>query len=215
MIFHGYYADVPDAEIERFVQGQELARLVTIGPDGMSHLGLYPFAYDGKTFDLHLVRADEQIQDLKLNARCLLEVDEVLGVVPSYWVHPENAGSATAYHRTVIFECLASVLEDPAAVAAQQARLLARYQPEGGFRTVDPADPLYRGMIAQLAAVSLAIARRRIKFKLGQNRPPEARRRVIAELRARGRPGDGRAADALEWTLDQTPREADPQRRDG
>jgi predicted FMN-binding regulatory protein PaiB len=45
------------------------------------------------------------------------------------------------------------------------------------------------------------IHRTRVKFKLGQNRPPQARRRIIEELRRRGGPTDGRAADALEWTL--------------
>ncbi len=213
MIFHDYYADVPEAEIERFVGSQELVRLVTVSADGTPHLGLYPFVYDGRTFDLHLVRADEQVEDLKRTPRGLLEVDEVLGVIPSYWVHAEYAGSATAYHRTVIFECSASVVEDPAAVATQQARLLERYQPEGGFRPLDPGDPLYRGAMAQLAAVSLAVTRRRTKFKLGQNRPPETRRRVIDELRKRGRPSDQRAADALEWTLDHTPRDANRRRR--
>lgn len=212
MIFHDYYADVSEAEIDRFVGRQELARLVTVGTDGTPHLGLYPFVYDGGTFDLHLVSADEQVQDLKQHPRGLLEVDEVLGVIPSYWVHAEYAGSATAYHRTVIFECTASVLEDPAAVAAQQARLLARYQPEGGFRPLDPGDPLYRGAMTQLAAVSLAITRRRVKFKLGQNRPPDARRRVIDELRRRDRPNDRRAADALEWTLANTQRDANRRR---
>ena len=54
---------------------------------------------------------------------------------------------------------------------------------------------------AQLAAVTLRITRCRPKFKLGQNRPLEARRAVIAELRRRGRPNDARAADALEWTI--------------
>jgi hypothetical protein len=213
MIFHDYYAEIPRLEIDRFVETQELARLVTVGEDGTPHIGLYPFIYDGTTFDLHLVRADEQIQDLKRRARCLLELDEVLGVIPSYWVHPEYAGSATAYHRTVIFECSAAVVEDPAAVAAQQVKLLARYQPEGGFRALDPNDPLYRGAMAQLAAVSLEITRCRAKFKLGQNRPPEARRHVIAELRKRGRANDLRAADALEWTLDHTPRDAERQGR--
>ncbi len=201
MIFHDYYANIPRAEIDRFVERQELCRLVTLGEDGTPHLGLYPFVYDGVALDLHLVRADEQIQDLKARPRCLAEVDEVLGVIPSYWVHPQYAGSATAYHRTVIFECDATVVEDPAAVAAQQLRLLARYQPEGGYRGLDPADPLYRGALGQLAAVRLAITRCRPKWKLGQNRPAETRRRVIAELRTRGRPNDQRAADALEWTL--------------
>jgi len=49
--------------------------------------------------------------------------------------------------------------------------------------------------------VRLEITTRRAKFKLGQNRPAEARRRIIRELRERGRALDGRAADALEWTL--------------
>jgi len=212
VIFHDYYADVPEAEIERFVQGQELARLVTVGAGGAPHLGLYPFVHDGTAFDLHLVRTDEQVEDLRVNPVCVLEVDEVLGVVPSYWVHAEYAGAATAYHRTVIFECRASVVDDPAAVVAQQARLLARYQPEGGFRPLAPGDPLYRGAVAQLAAVRLAVTRRRAKFKLGQNRPAETRRKVILELRRRGRPGDARAADALEWTLGPTARDADRQK---
>jgi hypothetical protein len=201
MIFHEYYTAIPPEEIERFVGTQELGRLVTVGADGMPHIGLYPFVRDDAAIDLHLVRQDEQVADLRARPRCLFEVDEVLGVIPSYWVHAEYAGSATAYHRTVIFECLATVGETPAAVAAQQVRLLQRYQPEGGFRPLAVEDPLYRGVLAQLAAIRLAVQRVRPKFKLGQNRPAATRQRVIAELRARGRPGDARAADALEWTL--------------
>ena len=204
MIFHDYYANVSRDAVDQLVQSQELARLITVGDDSIPHVGLYPFVYDGKTFDLHLVRSDEQIKDLKARPRCVLEVDEILAVIPSYWVSREYGGAATAYHRTVIFECEATVVEDPAAVAAQQERLLARYQPEGGFRPLDPESPLYRGAMAQLAAVRLDINRWRAKFKLGQNRPAEARRQVIAELRKRGRPNDGRAADALQWTLDRS-----------
>jgi predicted FMN-binding regulatory protein PaiB len=203
MIFHDVYGQVPGEEIARFVDGQELGRLLTVGADGVPHIGLYPFVRDGAAIDLHLVREDELAVDLAARPQCVFEVDEVLGVIPSYWVHAEYGGSATAYHRTVIFECRATVVEDPAAVAAQQVRLLARYQPEGGFRPLDPGDPLYRGALRTLAAVRLEVLRTRVKFKLAQNRPPEARRRVIAELRKRGRPMDARAADAIEWTLAQ------------
>lgn len=202
MIFHDYYSELPATEVDRVVLAQELGRLVTVGADATPHLGLYPFVYEGDAVDVHLVRVDEQIADLKARPRCLFEVDEVLAVIPSYWVHAEYAGSATAYHRTVIFECTAQVIETPEAVATQQRRLLARYQPEGGYRPLDPTDPLYRGALGQLAAVHLTITRRRAKFKLGQNRPAETRRRVIAELRRRGRAQDARAAEALEWTID-------------
>jgi predicted FMN-binding regulatory protein PaiB len=204
MIFHGYYADLPTDEVEAFVQAQPLGRLVTVGEDGTPHIGLYPFLYDGRTVHLHLVRRDEQVADLQARRRCLFEVDEVLAVIPSYWVHSEYAGSATAYHRTVIFECNGAVSEDPASVAAQQVGLLAKYQPEGGFRPLSVADPLYSHALGQLAAVTLDITARRTKFKLGQNRPPAARRRVIEKLRERGHVNDGRAADALEGTLRPT-----------
>ena len=78
---------------------------------------------------------------------------------------------------------------------------MARYQPEGRFRAIRPDDPLYRGALAQLAAVRLGVERTRVKFKLAQNRPPETRRQIIHFLRERGRPNDIRAAEALESTL--------------
>ena len=202
MIFHGYYTDVPPDEVDRFVRSQEMGRLVTVGADGTPHLGLYPFAYDGAAIEIHLVRRDEQMEDLRVRPRCLFEVDEVLGVIPSYWVDPENAVMATAYHRTVIFDCEATISEDAAALAAQQTRLLGRYQPEGGFRPVTPDDPLYRGAIAHIAAVRLDVRARRPKFKLAQNRPLDTRAKIVEELRKRGRPNDRRAADALQWTID-------------
>lgn len=201
MIFHDIYTNVPDAEIERFVGAQELGRLVTVGADGTPHLGLYPFAYDGAAFEIHLVRTDEQIADLGARAPCLFEVDDVLATIPSYWVDPENAVMATAYHRTVLFECEATVSDDAVALAAQQMRLLARYQPEGGFRPVTADDPMYRGAIHHIAAVRLAVRARRAKFKLAQNRPPEVRAKIAEALRRRGRPNDARAAEALDWTL--------------
>ena len=202
MIFHGYYTDVPPGEVDRFVRSQEMGRLVTVGADGTPHIGLYPFAYDGAAIEIHLVRRDEQMEDLRARPRCLFEVDEVLGVIPSYWVDPENAVMATAYHRTVIFDCEATISEDAAALAAQQTRLLGRYQPEGGFRPVTPDDPLYRGAIAHIAAVRLDVRARRLKFKLGQNRPLDTRAKIVEELRKRGRPNDRLAADALQWTID-------------
>ena len=202
MIFHDHDTDIPAAEIERFIAAQELGRLVTVGAAGTPHIGLYPFVYVADIVELHLVRADEQMADLKVDPRCVFELDEILATIPSYWVHPEYAGFATAYHRTVILECTAAVSEDPEDIAAQQRRLLARYQPEGGFRPLAPVDPLYTGAFAQIAALRLSVRRRRAKFKLGQNRPPAARRRVIDELRKRGRPLDARAADALQWTID-------------
>jgi predicted FMN-binding regulatory protein PaiB len=202
VIHYDYYADVPPAAIDAFVRESELGRLVTVSADGVPDIGLYPFVYEGDTIEVHLNRADRQLAHLKTRPRCLFEVDEVLAVIPSYWVHPENAVMATAYHRTVIFECEATVSDDAAELAAQQMRLLARYQPEGGFQPVTPDHPLYRGAIAHIAAIRLRIGDRRVKFKLAQNRSPEVRAGIVGELRKRGRRNDDRAAEAVQWTID-------------
>jgi uncharacterized protein len=203
VIYYDYYTDIPPETVNAFVREREIGRLVTVSAEGLPHIGLYPFVYEGTAVEMHLNRADEQFGDLKVHPQCIFEVDEVLAVIPSYWVHPEDAVMATAYHKTVIFVCEATVFEDAAVLAEQQMRLLARYQPEGGFRPVTPEDPLYRGAIAHIAAVRLAIKDRRVKFKLGQNRSVAVRTKIVEEMRKRGRRNDARAADALQWTIDR------------
>jgi predicted FMN-binding regulatory protein PaiB len=110
---------------------------------------------------------------------------------------------ATAYHRTVIFECDAEVSEDAEVLAAQQQRLMARYQPDGGYQPVTTGHAQYRGPFQQIAALTLRIRARKVKWKLAQNRDRATREKLIGELRKRGRPTDAGAADALQWTLDR------------
>lgn len=202
MIFYDYYADVPDDALTRFVTSQELGRLVTASAAGQPHIGLYPFLFLGGTIEIHLHRADEQLADLRANPKCAFEVDEIHATVPSHWSHPANAMFATAYHRTVIFECDAGISEDHAVLGAQQQRLMERYQPDGGFKNVSAEHAMYRGGFNHIAALTLTVRERKVKWKLAQNRDRDARAKLIADLRKRARPTDAAAADALQWTLD-------------
>src|SRR6187455_1102331 len=201
MMFYDYYADVPEDTLRDFVTAQELGRLVTVDDKGQPHIGLYPFRYAGDAIEMHLHRNDEQLADLAGNPRCSFEVDEVLGSIPSHWIHATNAMFATAYHRTVIFECEAEVSEDPEVLAAQQRRLMAHYQPDG-HTTVSTDHAMYRGPFREISALTLHVRARKVKWKLGQNRSREQREFIIAQLRTRARPTDASAADALQWTLD-------------
>lgn len=205
MMFYDYYADVPEDALRAFVTTQQLGRLVTASPDGQPHLGLYPFLFLGDRIEMHLHRNDEQLADLAANPRCAFEVDEVLGSIPSHWVHATNAMFATAYHRAVIFECEAQVSDDAEVLAAQQQRLMQHYQPDGGHTPVSAEHAMYRGPFREIRALTLNVRARKVKWKLGQNRNPEQLARVIAELRRRGRPTDPAAADALQWSLDRQP----------
>jgi predicted FMN-binding regulatory protein PaiB len=206
MIFYDYYADIPEDTLREFVTGQQLGRLVTASPEGQPHIGLYPFLFLGDTIEIHLHRSDEQLADLAANSRCAFEVDEVLGSIPSHWSHATNAMFATAYHRTVIFECEAVVSDDHHVLAAQQQRLMQHYQPEGGHTPVGADHAMYRNAFREIRALTLTVRARKVKWKLGQNRKREQLEKLIAELRARGRPTDPAAADALQWSLDRQPR---------
>lgn len=205
MKFYDYYADVPEDTLREFVSSQQLGRLVTVGAEGQPHIGLYPFLFEGDAVEIHLHRSDEQLADLRANARCAFEVDEVLATVPSHWTHATNAMFATAYHRVVIFECEASISEDPEVLAAQQQRLMAHYQPEGGHHPVSASLAMYRGPFKEIAALTLFVRARKVKWKLAQNRDRKNREKVIAALRQRGRAGDATAAEALQWALDREP----------
>ena len=203
MIFYDYYANVPDDTLREFVSHQQLGRFITVNPDGQPHLGLYPFLFLGEKIEIHLLRNDEQLADLLANKKCVFEVDEIHGSIPSHWVHASNAMFATAYHRTVIFECDAEVSDDGEVLAARQQRLMQHYQPDGGHQPVSTAHAMYRGPFKEIRALTLGVRARKVKWKLAQNRSREQRERIIAELRQRGRPTDPGAADALQWTLDQ------------
>lgn len=205
MMFYDYYADVPEDLLREFIASQQLGRLITAGADGQPHLGLYPFHYLGDVIEMHLHRNDEQLADLLANPKCAFEVDETLGTIPSHWIHPANAMFATAYHRTVIFECMVRISDDPEVLAAQQQRLMRHYQPDGGHTAVTTEHAMYRGAFREIRALTLTVRARKVKWKLGQNRTRAERERVIAGLRGRGRPTDAGAADALQWTLDREP----------
>jgi transcriptional regulator len=202
MMFYDYYADIPEDALREFVATQQLGRLITVGAEGQPHIGLYPFLFQGDRIEMHLHRNDEQAADLTANRRCSFEVDEVLAAVPSHWLHATNAMFATAYHRAVVFECEATVSDDPEVLAAQQQRLMQHYQPAGGHTAVTTEHAMYRGAFKEIRALSLAVRARKVKWKLAQNRSRDLREKVIRELRVRGRPTDAAAADALQWSLD-------------
>jgi predicted FMN-binding regulatory protein PaiB len=201
-MFYDYYSDVPAQAQDEFIRRQELGRLVTASAEGQPHIGLYPFVLTGSAIEMHLHRSDEQLADLRANPRCAFEVDEIHGSIPSHWVHAKSAMFATAFHRVVIFECEADVSEDPDVLAGQQQRLMRQYQPEGGYQEVSGGDAMYRGPLGTIAALTLTVRARKVKWKLAQNRDRARREKVIAELRKRGRPADAGAADALQWALD-------------
>lgn len=177
MIDYPYYRPTP-AELAALIASQRLGRLVTANAEGRPHIGLYPFVTVGDAVELHLLKGDAQVADIRQNAKVVFEVDEILAFVPSYFEHPESGQRADHYYRTAIVEGEARIANEPDAVADHLNRLITRYQPERGYRTVTASDPMYASSVVRLVMIRIDTTRVWGKFKLGQQLSPEDRERV-------------------------------------
>ena len=188
---------------ERFVAGQRHGTLIATPPDGHPRVSILPFVKAGDEIELHCVQADPTFAALQANPRVTFLVSDFLAFTPHDFVDARDAGRATLNFRAVAYECWAAWSTDPADVAAALARLLAAYEPDASYEPIQD-DALYGGRLRRLAALRLRVLDRQAKFKVGPAVPDQKKREIAGRLRARGLPGDERAAEVIEAYLPGT-----------
>lgn len=122
---------------------------------------------------------------------------ETVASIPSYFLDPERACPATTLYRSVQVHGTVEVLDDDDAKARVLAALMAKYQPEGGYRPLRADDPMYRKAIAGLLVMRVPLTRIDGKAKLGQNRTPHEVCTLMERLWERGGTHDPAAIEAL------------------
>ncbi len=201
MQFYPFYRQDDPAQVECLIHSQVSCNLLTTSKAGMIHNGIFNHDHlDGKIV-LHLNKTDEQVADLKVNPQATVAFQDLLCLIPSYWVDAQYGGAATMYYRYAEFTCDAILEDNPQKMQALLQTLMDRYQPEGHYQALDPKDPIYKASFSTLTMVTLTPVSSRTKWKLGQNKTMEQRLNVLTELRKRGTAGDLRAADEVERWL--------------
>jgi transcriptional regulator len=188
-------------EAERWVAGQRHGTLIATPPGGHPQVSILPFVKSGDEVEIHMVQLDPTFEAMCANPRVTFLVSDFLAFTPHDWVDPEDGGRATLNFRAVAFECEAKVSIEPADVAAALSRLLASYEPDAAYRPLRDGE-FYGARLRRLATAKLEIQRVDAKFKVGPAAPAEVKRRVAAGLRNRRWPGDERAAEEIEATVD-------------
>lgn len=189
----------PEA-VAAFVAGQRHGHLIATPPGGYPQVSILPFVKAGDEIELHCVQEDPTFAAVQANPRVTFFVPDFLAASRHDWVDPQDAGRATLNFRAVSFLCEATTSTAPTDVAAALARLLAAYEPGAEYEPIVDGD-FYGPRLRRLAAIRLRIVATDAKFKVGPAATVTVKRRVIAGLRTRGEPGDGRAADVIEATL--------------
>lgn len=185
-----YRAD--DALAWRLLEEAHVVHLASTTDTGEPVLrALHAAAYGGALF-FHGAPAGEKTACL--GRRAVASAERVIASIPSYFLDPERACPATTYYAAAQAHGALEEVRAPEEKAEALAALMRKHQPEGRHAPLDASSPLYRKAIAGLLVFSLRPDRVDGKLKIGQNRSPTERARVLDCLWTRGDPGDARAA---------------------
>jgi len=194
------YPTPPDLA-EEFVQSMRHGTIIAAPADGFPQVSILPFVKTGEEIELHFVQLDPTFQALQADPRCTFLVSDFLAFTPHHFVDPDDAGRATLHFRAVAYECEARFISsEPADVAGALSRLLAHHEPGARYDAMG-VNERYGPRLRMLGTARLTIVKTHAKFKTGPADTPAVKRQVIAGLRARGEPGDARAADVIEEYL--------------
>ncbi len=194
------FAETDRGRLHDLIEAYDFAMLITGGTStpAISHL---PFVLDRNagpngTLQAHMARANPQWQSF--NGEALVVFRGPHSYVSPTWYEPGTPAVPTWNYAVVHAYGTPRIIDDAAAVRAQQERLIAVH--ESG-RTPpwsmagQPAD-FIDNMLAGIVAFAIPIARLVGKFKLSQNRPATDRSGVVAGLQGQG---DAAAQGLAPW----------------
>ena len=128
----------------------------------------------------HGAPAGEKMEGVGREA--VIGAEEIVASIPSWFLDPVRACPTTTYYVSAQAAGRIEEIEDIARKAAVLDALMKKYQPEGGHEPIRADDPLYRKAVAGLLVAGMKLDRVACKAKLGQNRKPEERTRVLEHL---------------------------------
>lgn len=182
------------------LEGASTIQLATRTPEGAPVLRVLDSAVVGDLIVFHGAVAGEKAQCVGQPA--VVSVHEDVASIPSYFIDPQMACPATTYYRSVQAHGTIVELSEPAEKAEALQAFMEHQQPEGGYRPIEAADPLYQLELKRVRVFGVRVERVDAKVSIGQDRPAERTRRIAEGLWRRGDPGDTRA---LRVVLDASP----------
>ena len=197
MMWQTAYSPKKTENIFKFAKTQDYATLITHFKNDVQ-IGLFNPLFQENKLYLHLNKNDVQIRQLNENPQAKLTFTEILTLIPSYWVDPNDGGKATMYYRHLELQCSSKIYNETTELLPILQKMLQHYQNEGGYQPLAINSKIYQSAFATLSIVELTPKKQRTRWKLGQNLPIEKRKEIVAKLIARGKPSDLKAAQLIE-----------------
>jgi predicted FMN-binding regulatory protein PaiB/N-acetylglutamate synthase-like GNAT family acetyltransferase len=184
-----------DDEARALFARADVVHLALVSADGAPIFRTFNAVVVDGALAFHGAPAGEKMEGL--GRPCVAAAEETVASIPSWFLDPERACPATTYYVAAQAHGTLEAVEDPGRKARVLRALMQKYQPEGRHAPVDAESPLYARAIDRLLVAGVRLDRVACKAKLGQNRKPEDRMRVVEHLWRRGAPGGVRAVALL------------------
>ncbi len=197
-----YRAD--DDEARALFARAPVVHIATTRDDGTPMLKTVHAVLDEGGLAFHGAPAGEKTEALGRPA--VASAAETIASIPSTFLDPERACPATTYYLGAQAHGILAEVTCPARKARVLRAIMTKYQPEGGYVPIDAEHPLYRKAVRGILVAELRIERIDGKAKLGQNRAPGERVRVLEQLWKRGAAGDVAAAALIVARFPDLPR---------
>jgi nitroimidazol reductase NimA-like FMN-containing flavoprotein (pyridoxamine 5'-phosphate oxidase superfamily)/predicted N-acetyltransferase YhbS len=172
-----------------------VVHLATTRPDGAPVFRTVHGVIVGDFLTFHGAPAGEKMD--AIGREVVLNAEEIVAEVPSYFADPERACPATTYYESVQLHGVLEEETDPARKAEALQGLMEKYQREGGHVPITHDHPLYRSAVKGILIVRVSLERLDGKAKLGQNKQPDELRGVLERLWQRGRVADPPAIERI------------------
>jgi|GEM_PF-179961 len=184
------YRGTPD-EGRAILARADAVQVAMVGDDGRPILRTFNAVVAGDVLAFHGAPAGEKMEGV--GRPVVVAAHETVASIPSWFIDPLRACPATTYYLAAQAHGVLRRVDDPARKALLLEALMQKYQPEGRYTPIGARDPLYRKQVQGLLVVEVNLDDVACKTKLGQNRPPHERERILEHLWRRGGPGDVRA----------------------
>ena len=185
-----------EAEGRALLERAPVVHIATTDAEGRPILRVVHGVLDGDLLAFHGAPAGEKMSGL--GRRAVASAHETIAEIPSWFLDPERACPATTYYVSAQIEGALEEITDPPRKARLLQKLVEKLQPEGRHVPIDlenaASAALYEKAVKGLLVAAIRVDALVCKAKLGQNRQPAERTRVIEQLWQRG---DVAAVDLL------------------
>ena len=196
-----HFRTTDEHTLREFMDTYDFVTIIGSSSDGLmaSHIPVLVRS-SGATLVIvgHMARANPHWRLMDGATPALVIFQGPHGYVSPTWY--ENAPAVPTWNYGVVHaHGLPTVNEDEAFVRGVLEALVARYEGhrEDGWRPATVPADFYDRMLRAIVGFEMPITRLDGKFKLGQNRSVEDRRRTIAELETLGSPEAARLAEFM------------------